>query len=172
MKSTKKTFLAAAALTAALSAPALAQTPGVNSANQNQGSGATSTDPSNESNRNNASGSRTESGSRYGAGTDTNSGTSGVNADGSVNSGGSVNTTNPNLNSNTNATTASGADVNAQGEIGAMPNGDASTDDIERPKKKRTFWDRVFGRNKHLDAGKNAGSGTREPSADVTPSNP
>jgi hypothetical protein len=152
MKSTKKTFLAAAALTAALSAPALAQTPGVDSANQNQGGGATSTDPSNESNRNNASGARTEGDSRFGTQTDVNTGVG----------------TNP----NTNATTASGADVNAQGEIGAMPSGDASTDDIEQPKKKRTFWDRVFGRNKHLDAGKNTGSGTRERSADVTPSNP
>ncbi len=98
-----------------------------NPGGQNPGSGATSADPSNESSRNNASGARTES--------DVNPRTG--NTETRTTTDSNIQTTQPN-------TVHMDADVNHN----------TSVDDMYQPKRKRTFWDRVFGRNKQLDADK------------------
>jgi hypothetical protein len=115
MKSINKSLLVAAVLSSALTA--LAQNPG----GQNPGAGATSTDPSNETNTTNASGARTEGEARGRAGTPGNA--------------------------NTGVTGAHSTIQDA--------NVDRAHDDMSQPKKKRSFWDRLTGRNKHMDTNQN-----------------
>jgi hypothetical protein len=132
MKSINKSLLVAAVLSSALAA--LAQSPG----GQNPGSGGTSPDPSNETNTTNASGARTEGDVRGRTGT-TNSGTT---------SGTKGSNSGMNTDSNT-----SGVDSSRAHDRGV-------NDDMSQPKKKRSFWDRLTGRNKQLDTNQN-GTGTK-----------
>ena len=143
MKSINKSLLVAAVLSTALSA--MAQNPG----GQNPGTGSTSPDPTNETNTTNASGARTENlgTGRTGSTSGTDSATSegvtgsrtGMGADSGMN-------TNPNSVQDANGTSRT---------MGG------TTDDMNQPKKKRSFWDRLFGRNKHLDSNQTDSSGRR-----------
>lgn len=122
MKSINKSLMVAAVLSTALSA--MAQNPG----GQNPGTGATSTDPSNEI--------RTQQ-------------QSGVNTNADANR-------DPNANTN--------AEMNTVGDQNRNRT-DSATDGHETSKQKRSFWDRLFGRNKHLEADQNAGDRPAETDA-------
>jgi hypothetical protein len=133
MKSINKSLLVAAVLSSALTA--LAQNPG----GQNPGAGSTSPDPSNETNTTNASGARTEGEARGRTGGVGATNTRGMNTDGTTRGVG----TNPNSVQDANR------ERNAQ-------------DDMNQPKKKRSFWDRLTGRNKQLDTNQTAPERTNE----------
>jgi hypothetical protein len=142
MKSINKSLLVAAVLSSALAA--LAQTPG----GQNPGSGGTSPDPSNETNTTNPSGARTS-----GTG-----GTSNSQTEGEVRGrAGSGTNTGSNSGMNTDSNT-SGVDSSGRVHRGV--------DDMNQPKK-RSFWDRLLGRNKQLDSNKHQ-SGTGSDDIDAS----
>ncbi len=126
MKSINKSLIVAAVISTALSAVVFAQNPG----GQNPGTGATSADPSNETETTNGSGARTQS--------DMNSSVGGRHG---VNTNAEMNTIH-----NSNDTSVQDRDMYRKDTAGAR--------DLQ-PGKKRSFWDRVFGRNKHLDADQN-----------------
>jgi hypothetical protein len=133
MKSINKSLLVAAVLSTALTA--LAQNPG----GQNPGAGGTSPDPTNETNTTNASGARTEG--------DTSGRTGGV---------GATNTRGANTDGTTRGTGTNPSSVkDANREHSAQ-------DDMNQPKKKRSFWDRLTGRNKQLDANQTTPDRTNE----------
>lgn len=128
MKSINKSLLVAAVMSSALAA--FAQNPG----GQNIGSGSTSPDPSNETNTTNASGARTETPATTGR----------TNGGGMTGAG-----------SNTGSDTGADSGINTTGRTGVNSVQDSNTtgantsvDDMNHPKHKRSFWDRLFGRNK------------------------
>jgi len=103
-----------------------------NPGGQNPGSGGTSPDPSNETNTTNPSGARTEGEAR-----------------------GRTGTMNPGTDTAADAGRVNEADRTQSARDGSV------NDDMNQPRQKRSFWDRLFGRNKHLDADQD-GAGSNE----------